>query len=441
MSQSYFKSKWQCNFCLFFLKERNNTSAYLIYENIAPADSVHSLFTQGLLTPRRFMRLYIQFLYALRYANEKYKFTHYDCHTENVLVRKIDKPAVIRYPFDNGVVYMEVDEVITFIDYGFSYVEFDNKKYGIHKDFRNFSIYNDRPFILYDVFKFIAGCVNNMPASFPWNLKTTVMSTIAPDFFNNTTAYHGKFNSAVYNDQTKNWNINNYINECLSYMNDNGYDSGILVDDNNKSNLLYCKKELGNCASVLNGFLNVDINPMNAVPVPTDIYELNLITRSFKLDDSNELAKYTKILDTLISNYPNSLYNSLSVKSIKESNMYFNIFKSFNIIKFPTMDNIRNNFDYTDFINYMNAVYKLNWLFQNILNLLNTLKSKYANFPVNDELDDYYKKNINYVNENKRRYFYYNKKIVEDKDNIANNYGKGTAEYFKFRKVYNAILH
>lgn len=109
-------------------------TSYIIYENVDNSRSLSDVINSKLST-QKYLEYILQFSLALKLANKLYNFTHYDCHPSNVLLKKLPQNVLIKYPFslshNTQDIYIETDSIVTFIDYGYSYVEFtdENKKF------------------------------------------------------------------------------------------------------------------------------------------------------------------------------------------------------------------------------------------------------------------------------------------------------------------------
>jgi len=129
---------------------------YALYENIDNAIPIGDV-----KTPEELTLAYIQCLLALKIANEKCDFTHYDCHHENVLMRKYsDNDFYIPYMFNGNKLYLKTKgRVATFIDYGMSHIQTkDGTHIGILDTNCYFffeSTYSDVSNIIGDAYKLI----------------------------------------------------------------------------------------------------------------------------------------------------------------------------------------------------------------------------------------------------------------------------------------------
>lgn len=130
---------------------------YVLYENIAPSVTLADYITSR-LTPRAFLNKYLQILYALKKGQAVCDFTHYDLHTQNVLVRTIDTPTfAIPYETERGIEYLQTDAIATLIDYGYSHITYDRRGYGQWRLIAN-GIFPDRSFPLSDAYKLLLHC-------------------------------------------------------------------------------------------------------------------------------------------------------------------------------------------------------------------------------------------------------------------------------------------
>lgn len=111
-------------------KNSNNQVMYALYENVQPSITLHEYC--GSCTASDFMCQYVQLLYAIRLANIKCEFTHFDLHNKNVLV--VSTPGreklSIRYEDQYGEKYISTDRISTIIDYGQSHIYYNKKHYG-----------------------------------------------------------------------------------------------------------------------------------------------------------------------------------------------------------------------------------------------------------------------------------------------------------------------
>jgi hypothetical protein len=126
---------------------------HLLVEYINPAVTF-STFLQT-CTESQFKNMFMQVLYALEIAQAHCDFTHYDLHSDNVLIaEKFDCNQDIMYKRPDGEVrYIASKYVATIIDYGDCHVKYMGKDYGIyHRQYHNI---NNTCHQLYDVYKLL----------------------------------------------------------------------------------------------------------------------------------------------------------------------------------------------------------------------------------------------------------------------------------------------
>ena len=121
-----------------------NAVNYVIYENIFPGQDLESYIKQG-CTFDQWLGYYLQILYALKLANEKVGFTHYDLHYNNVILRDLGGQVMaIPYITEEGrIQYLLTDKVATMIDYGMSRIQIGNENFGVY-NLTHYSVFPDR---------------------------------------------------------------------------------------------------------------------------------------------------------------------------------------------------------------------------------------------------------------------------------------------------------
>ena len=105
---------------------------YAIYENISNSVTLSDFLAKGNYTFQDVFSIYLQILYALDLAHKMYDFTHFDLHSNNILIRDWDnKDKYIPYPNDDGSFdYIKTRGVATIIDFGQSHIKIDGINYG-----------------------------------------------------------------------------------------------------------------------------------------------------------------------------------------------------------------------------------------------------------------------------------------------------------------------
>lgn len=78
-------------------------------------------------TVSEFLNIFLQTCLSLNLARELYGFTHYDLHSDNIIIKKLDKPIEIRYGPENIITTKLVAKII---DFGNAHVKIDGTDYG-----------------------------------------------------------------------------------------------------------------------------------------------------------------------------------------------------------------------------------------------------------------------------------------------------------------------
>lgn len=133
----------------------NNPVTYVVYEKVPGVNLKKFIKT---CSGEDFLNLYLQIIFSLIMAENYCGFTHYDLHYDNIIVRPLKEKADIIYDLGDGVkVVLNTGYIATFIDYGFSRVEFDGRTSGRY-GYEAFSIYGDKSYIMFDIFKILCFC-------------------------------------------------------------------------------------------------------------------------------------------------------------------------------------------------------------------------------------------------------------------------------------------
>lgn len=144
----------------------NNTNAvnYVLYENIQSQVSIPDYLKT--CSGKDFLNFYMQIIYALRLGLKVIDFTHYDLHTDNVILRTgpfgstngaTGRIFQIAYETERGIEYISTSNIPTIIDYGFSHIVYEKNHYGVN-EYVPYSIYSYRNWIMHDIYKFLMFC-------------------------------------------------------------------------------------------------------------------------------------------------------------------------------------------------------------------------------------------------------------------------------------------
>lgn len=127
---------------------------YILYEYIPSIGTFNDYLMK--CTLEGFLNKYLQILLSLRLAGDICKFTHYDLHGENVLLRKppsslTDKLFYIPYSYKDTTCYVLTDYIATIIDFGFARIEYEGEIYNRN----NLMTYDEKFFPLQDAYSLL----------------------------------------------------------------------------------------------------------------------------------------------------------------------------------------------------------------------------------------------------------------------------------------------
>lgn len=115
-----------------FCNKDTNKVYYVLYEKIKGISLKEYIATINSEEQYKYLLSYIlQILLSLEIAQREIGFVHYDLHSENIMLKKLDKVETISYKIDGKTYIVETDAIPTIIDYGMSRIEYENVCYGI----------------------------------------------------------------------------------------------------------------------------------------------------------------------------------------------------------------------------------------------------------------------------------------------------------------------
>ena len=278
-----------------------NKVNYIMYEHVSNSTSLEDFIASGKCTGIDFLNVYLQIIYALRTAEKEIGFTHYDLHTENVLIKTSDdgQPKAIEYETENGVEYFHSQYLPVIIDYGNSRIEYLNSSYGFNGLIPYF-VYPDRSNIFYDLFKLLGFSAalaveykNREVYSVCYYLLAWFSSEPPEQIIDK---HFEKYFSIPY-DEGNPATVDDFINYIkqlfeIDFMSDNS--DGLLPfgDDLSGSTTDEVYHQIG-------------IDPKEKVEAPTDIYEFDRLER--KLFNEGAEEDRLRIIEDFSSKVPEEL--------------------------------------------------------------------------------------------------------------------------------------
>ncbi len=105
---------------------------------------------------------------ALQMAYEKYDFTHYDLHLNNIMIRYPNRTFSIVYIMNNKQYLIETKGIATIIDFGTSHIKYNDKHYALNEsDVKGYSYLPDHSFPLHDLYMLIGEAYVYINKEFP----------------------------------------------------------------------------------------------------------------------------------------------------------------------------------------------------------------------------------------------------------------------------------
>lgn len=115
-----------------FSEKESVSKHYVVYEKI-PGISLKTFVSniRDIGDIERLFSYLLQILLALHISQTEINFTHYDLHTDNIILRPLEKPIIQEYKIDGKVYGIYTDAIPTIIDYGFSHFVYENVPFGM----------------------------------------------------------------------------------------------------------------------------------------------------------------------------------------------------------------------------------------------------------------------------------------------------------------------
>jgi hypothetical protein len=143
---------------------KNNSYSYILLENIENADTMYKTFTKNfdiLNNESQIIDIIYQIMACLTIGWKEINFTHYDFHSNNIMISNIlenqNDTIFFDYYIDNIKYTVPVKYLCVIIDYGTSYVNNCVQCANYQSDnYLKDTIYNNRPSRIYDIYTFFS---------------------------------------------------------------------------------------------------------------------------------------------------------------------------------------------------------------------------------------------------------------------------------------------
>jgi serine/threonine protein kinase len=134
---------------------KNENTAFVVYEKI-DGETISSLLKKDKLTFKQFLSIFIQLLLGLEVAQREVRFSHFDLHSDNVMVRQNDVASYNVHLDMSTYNFVNPEFIPVIIDFGASTCFIENRYIGSY-DYIKYGMLN---FMVpgYDMYKFLVYC-------------------------------------------------------------------------------------------------------------------------------------------------------------------------------------------------------------------------------------------------------------------------------------------
>lgn len=170
----YFVGLYGINYLRIFIPTFNFTYTfdnkpkrqYIQQEYVENAQTLHALLLEQTLSNSDLLSIFFQLLCSLELAQNSLFFTHYDLHTENILIQENVHQESFKVPiFDKDFYFEKPKYIVKIIDYGFSTIMPTDNLIFSNCRYENFLKYGYYPFFSpgTDMFRVIMSIYTNSP--------------------------------------------------------------------------------------------------------------------------------------------------------------------------------------------------------------------------------------------------------------------------------------
>jgi hypothetical protein len=359
--------------------KKNKPSFYIMYEKIEGETLLKELKTNT-ITFEEWLNVFVQILISLEIAQRYSKFTHYDLHTSNVIIKRVNNNNYSATTTLHTYNVNDTSVVPVIIDYGHSCSVINNCNIGSYKSpeygMLNFLVagYDMYKFLIYSIYytknRILKNSIKNLllfygdndPYSIlktPSNVRISIdqfcskttyslVGSKTPEMFLNWIFEQDEYTNILVNSVNRSRNIEYYSSWCLqpsirpkmcntkcnnlilynSYINIINTDSYLLLKYKLQI-LSSCNPSCKECG-VIKSLIKYKINSLHHELIITDMKFLNIIFTQFYPEQST----LNDFFDTLFSIKLNSSDLSLKHSIIQKSAEILNFTPFMNSILF-----------------------------------------------------------------------------------------------------------
>lgn len=328
------------------INTKKDTMSYILYENLGTDMMTLTKFINRQCTAEEFFNMFLQVTFALKEANKRNKYTHYNLHTDNVMIRKLSRSISIPYVGISEQLYITTSAIATIVDYSYSFGGFMNSKtkrayYIGNTNHYEYSVYFNKSHYYHDIYKLL---MYSMYTASTTNKQVYDLCTLMFKFFSKEDPKRALVDQKPYRYSLPYINIkpelflaflNRYLGNRMTFIKGNINPAKVVNEP-----LENVFKDVG-----------VDIKAPNIIVTPNTISDfismynwydkneemMNKVKEDFKLKYYNESITYLNKLDERIAQFNDDIFNLVS--------------------QFPNIDNIQTLSDILDDTTFNNIKY------------------------------------------------------------------------------------
>jgi len=220
-------------------KEKGDT--FLVYQYIESSISFRDFVKDCSIND--LLPYILQIVFALKIANEKIKFSHYDLHIGNIILHNVEKYKNFYIKYSDSI-FIQCNKVAVIIDYELSYFKYGDENLG-NLNFSHIGILQNKDNLKIDIYRFLMSIIWDM--KFHGNKNYLLLAPLIY-FFNikenidYILEHQNDFYYLLSPSHKNEFNINDFIDFLFIFIASNNYGNPIKTNKqlNKKDYVLNC---------------------------------------------------------------------------------------------------------------------------------------------------------------------------------------------------------
>lgn len=155
--------------CYNPLGRLTDSEHYMLIERVYPGQTLNEFSKNNDMDFNFFMSMYLQVMAAMAIAYDMAQFTHYDLHTNNVLIQDVPYAETVYIPYivDGRSIYIKANKIAKIIDYGMCHLAINVSNVEMHfgylprHSYGGVNAFMSNP--SHDIFKFTGNMLAQIP--------------------------------------------------------------------------------------------------------------------------------------------------------------------------------------------------------------------------------------------------------------------------------------